>query len=448
MIELCALSASEAAEGIRDGRFSARDLVEASLARIDAMESAVGAWVYLDAEHALKQAARADEAHAEGRSLGPLHGVPVGIKDIIDTFDMPTEDGTPLHAGRAPSADATIVQRLRSAGAIILGKTVTSEMATFSPGKTRNPHNPAHTPGGSSSGSAAAVAAGMVPLAIGTQTNGSIIRPASYCGVMGFKPSRGLLSRTGILRLSPSLDQPGVVARTVDDLALATEIMAGADGIDTSLRATAHLPLRRVAGSAPPFSPKLALVRTPFWSETDAALRSGFEELAEALGECAVEFTLPASAVDVLQWHKRIMEAEMAAHLVAEYDRGHDALSTSLRGQLEAGRAVRAVDYLDAKARIDIVTAGLDDLFDEFDALLTPAALGAAPAGLESTGDPKMCTLWSYCGMPAVSLPLLRDHAGMPIGVQLVGRCFDDARLLRTARWLWQFVARNGEVSA
>ena len=217
------LSARQAAQGIRDGNFSAEDLVRACLAQIDAREPEVQAWAFLDREHALAQAQRADAWRAAGKPLGPLHGVPVGIKDVIDTRDMPTEDGTPLHAGRTPWHDAKVVDLLRTAGAVILGKTVTTELATYAPGKTRNPHNPAHTPGGSSSGSAAAVAAGMVPLALGTQTNGSTIRPAAFCGVFGFKPSRGLVSRRGILRQSERLDQPGCFARNAEDLALLGE---------------------------------------------------------------------------------------------------------------------------------------------------------------------------------------------------------------------------------
>lgn len=441
---LAALTACEAAEGIREGRFSSEELVSACLSRIDETEANVQAWTYLDPAHAMKQARNADAERAAGRGFGPLHGIPVGIKDIIDTRDMPTEDGTVLHSGRMPVDDASIVGRLRRAGAVILGKTVTTELATYAPGKTRNPHNPEHTPGGSSSGSAAAVAAGMVPLALGTQTNGSMIRPAAFCGVFGFKPSLGLASRHGILRLSPSLDQPGVFARRLEDLALGAEVICGADENDPATRDVAHLPLLRVCSEEPPLPPRLALIRTPFWDETSPALQAGFGEIAEALGNGLTPFELPKSAIEVQSWHRRIKEAEMAANLIGEYQLGADRLSASLRGQLERGRSLSAFDYLEAKARVDIVSAALDELFEEFDAFLTPATLGPAPRGLESTGDPKLCTLWSYCGMPAISLPLLRDEGGLPIGVQLVGRRNDDARLLRTARWLWRRLTENG----
>lgn len=441
MEQLNWLGARQAAQGIRDGLFSATDLVNACLAQIAAREPEVQAWAYLDPAHALAQAQRADEWRAAGKPLGPLHGVPVGIKDIIDTGDMPTEDGTPLHSGRSPWHDAKVVELLRGAGAIIMGKTVTTELATYSPGKTRNPHNPAHTPGGSSSGSAAAVAAGMVPLALGTQTNGSLIRPAAYCGVFGFKPSRGLISRRGILRQSESLDQPGGFARSVEDLALLGEVLAAYDAEESDMQPRGSVPMSRVCGEDAPMPPTLALVKTPLWQQADAEVHGGLAELAEHLGEHVGEFVLPDSAAQALDWHKTVMEADIAANYAADYERGADRMSASLREQIERGRRITAVDYLVARSRIPIVTEGLDEIFDRYDAILTPAVAGAAPAGLESTGSPMFCTLWSFCGMPAISLPLLQAGNGLPLGVQLVGRVGDDARLLRTARWLVETVA-------
>lgn len=430
------LTANQAAQGIRDGVFSSQQLVQSCIAQIQAREPDVQAWAYFDAGHALEQAKQADEHRAAGQPLGLLHGVPVGIKDIIDTGDMPTEDGTPLHSGRNPWHDAKVVELLRSAGAIIMGKTVTTELATYAPGKTRNPHNPEHTPGGSSSGSAAAVAAGMVPLAIGTQTNGSLIRPAAYCGVFGFKPTRGLISRQGILRQSEPLDQPGGFARSIEDLALLGEVLSAYDANQPGMTPRAPVPMMRVCSEDPPMPPTLALVKTPWWSELDDDCREGYGELVDVLGKQIGEFVLPDSAARVFDWHNSVMEADIAANYQSDYERGADKLSAALLGQLERGRNVKAVDYIRALARIPVVTEALDEIFDRYDAILTPAVAGAAPHGLDSTGNPMFCTLWTYCGMPAISLPLLKSESGLPIGVQLVGRVGDDARLLRTARWL------------
>lgn len=441
MAHLNLLTARQAAQGIRDGLFSSEELVQACIGQIEAREPAVQAWTYFDPQHALLQARRADERRASGKPIGLLHGVPVGIKDIIDTGDMPTEDGTPLHAGRAPWHDAKLVDLLRAAGALIMGKTVTTELATYYPGKTRNPHNPEHTPGGSSSGSAAAVAAAMVPLALGTQTNGSLIRPAAYCGVFGFKPSRGLLSRRGILRQSERLDQPGGFARSVEDLALLGEVLSAYDPDEPGMVPRPCLPMQRVCDEEPPLPPKLALVKTPWWPQVDADAREGFGELVDHLHGQVGEFMLPESTAKAIDWHQTIMEADLAANYADEYERGADRLSTQLREQLERGQALTAFAYLQALARIPAVTEALDAIFDRYDAILTPGVAGAAPHGLESTGSPLFCTLWTFCGMPAVSLPLLQAGNGLPVGVQLVGRVGDDARLLRTARWLVAAVA-------
>ena len=436
MEKLIWLTANQAVQGIREGLFSSQDLVRSCITQIQSREPDVHAWAYHDAEHALRQAKSADDHRAAGKPLGPLHGVPVGIKDIIDTRDMPTEDGTPLHAGRNPWHDAKVVELLRSAGAIIMGKTVTAELATLAPGKTRNPHNPEHTPGGSSSGSAAAVAAGMVPLAVGTQTNGSLIRPASYCGVFGFKPSRGLISRQGILRQSESLDQVGGFARGIDDIALLGEVLSAYDPDEPHMLPRAPVPMLRLCNEEPPIVPTLALIKTSWWPQLDADTREGFDELVELLGGKVGEFVLPDSAAAVLDWHKAVMEADIAANYETEYERGTDKLSSVLRELIERGRSVKAVDYIKSLARIPVLTEALDEIFDRYDAILTPAVAGAAPHGLGSTGSPMFCTMWTFCGMPALSIPLLRAGNGLPVGIQLVGRVGDDARLLRTARWL------------
>ena len=433
------LSASDAARAIADGAFTSEQLVEACLEQVRERDPQVQAWAYLDPDHARAQARARDEERREGRPSGPLHGVPVGIKDIIDTHDMPTEDGTPLHAGRAPDHDATVVAMLRAAGAVILGKTVTTECAYFHPGKTRNPHNPEHTPGGSSSGSAAAVAAGMVPLALGSQTNGSTIRPAAFCGVYGFKPTHGLIPRGGVMRLSRALDHVGLFARSLDDVALLAEQICGYDPRDPDTRPRARQPFRAVVAEEPPLPPRFAFVRGPSWDRVEKETEEAFAELCESLGEAVHPIDLPLPA-EVLDWHRTLMEAEMAANLDVEWERGRDKLSEPLRALLERGRQVSALDYQRALARIPLLNDDLGPLFDRVDAIITPAAPGTAPKGLGATGDPAFCTLWTLCGMPAINLPLMQGSNGLPLGVQLVGQRDSDARLLRTARWLVRHV--------
>jgi Asp-tRNA(Asn)/Glu-tRNA(Gln) amidotransferase A subunit family amidase len=437
------LSATDAARALRDGALSAEQLTEACLARIREAEPQVQAWQYLDPTHALAQARALDERRRQGEATGPLHGLPVGIKDIMDTADMPTEDGTVLHAGRTPARDATVVAMLRAAGALILGKTVTTECATYSPGKTRNPHDPEHTPGGSSSGSAAAVAAGMVPLALGSQTNGSVIRPASYCGVYGFKPTHGLISRHGIMKLSRTLDHVGVFARTLEDVALVAEQLVGHDERDPDTRPRARIPFCAVAAQEPPLPPLLAFVKGPAWDRAEEETRQAFSELVEELGDRVAEVELPASAQRVFDWHRTIMQAEMAANLDLEWERGREKLSESLRSQLARGRETTALDYQVALARIPLLVESFAEIFERYDAIVTPAAAGTAPRGLASTGDPAFCTLWTLLGTPALSLPLMKGSNGLPLGVQLIGPRHDDARLLRTARWLRARLAAN-----
>jgi Asp-tRNA(Asn)/Glu-tRNA(Gln) amidotransferase A subunit family amidase len=446
-MSLAALTLSEAVADVREGRITSAELVGDCLKRIDEVDAQVQAWAFLDRDHALRQAQVLDEQRREGRAVGPLHGVPVGIKDIFDTGDMPTEFGSPLWAGRTPRRDAAAVARLRAAGAVIMGKTVTTEYAYFTPGKTRNPHDPARTPGGSSSGSAAAVAAHMVPGAIGSQTNGSVIRPAAFCGVVGFKPTHGLIPRSGALLLSRALDHVGVFARTVEDAALLAEILAGFDEEDPDTRALARPPLAQVATSEPPLPPRFAFVRSPAWKQVAPAMSEAFGELVEALGEAANEVELGAGFERVLDMHKTIMEVEMAHNLHRDYENGRDQLSERLRGLIERGRKQLAIDYTRAVAGAAPLNDALDSVFDEYDAILTPAAPGEAPS-LDTTGNPVCCTIWTYLGTPAVSLPLLRSEAGLPLGVQLVGRRGNDARLLRSARWLVKTLERGGRSRA
>jgi Asp-tRNA(Asn)/Glu-tRNA(Gln) amidotransferase A subunit family amidase len=441
---LHSLSASKAARLIHDGVISSVQLVEACLARIREVDEGIQAWAYLDPDYALAQARAADAWRSEGKPTGPLHGVPAGVKDIFDTADMPTEYGSALYAGHTPSRDAAAVSLLRAAGAVIMGKTVTTEFAYFFPGKTRNPHNPEHTPGGSSSGSAAAVAAGMVPLALGTQTNGSVIRPAAFCGALGFKPTHGLISRHGILKLSLTLDHVGLFARTIDDTALLSEQLVGYDERDPDTRPRARIPFVEITAEEPPLPPMFAFVKTPHWERADDETKEAFTEVVEHLGDRVEEVEPFPSASDAWDWHRTIMDAEMAANLDREWQRGREKLSEQLQTLLKRGREVRALEYQRALAQIHPIHESFVELFEQrYDAILTPAAPGAAPKGLASTGDPSFCTLWTLCGMPAISLPLLESTNGLPLGVQLVGPRNGDARLLRTARWLAAKVAAS-----
>ncbi len=437
------LPATDLQRALRDGAISAEELMNACLARVDEVEGQVQAWTYLDKKHALAQARARDLDRAEGRALGPLHGLPIGIKDIFDTCDMPTEDGTVLHAGRTPGYDAKAVAMLRAAGAVIMGKTVTTECANYYPGKTRNPHNPEHTPGGSSSGSAAAVAAGMVPLAIGSQTNGSVIRPAAFCGVYGFKPTHGLIPRSGVLKLSRTLDHVGVFARTIGDTALVAEALVGWDADDPDTRPRAGIPLCEIAAQEPPLEPLFAFVKPPVWDRTESETREAFAELVEELKAHIVEIELPPLTGEALDWHRVIMQADMAFNLEREYEQGRDRLSQPLCEQLEIGRAVTALQYQRALARVPQLVAGFDVMFERCAALITPSAAGTAPPGLDTTGDPSFCTIWTLCGMPALNLPIMQGGNGLPLGVQLVGARDTDAQLLRTANWLVKRLAKD-----
>jgi Asp-tRNA(Asn)/Glu-tRNA(Gln) amidotransferase A subunit family amidase len=331
-----------------------------------------------------------------------------------------------------------VVTLLKAAGAVILGKTVTTECAYFNPGKTRNPHNAAHTPGGSSSGSAASVGASMVPLALGSQTAGSVIRPAAFCGVYGFKPTHGLIPRTGILQLSRTLDHVGLFARSLADIALLLEQLQGYDERDPDTRPRARVDYQGLSKEEPPVEPMLALVKTPHWERADADMKEAFDELKETLGDRVEEVNLFSSAAsEPWDWHRTVMEAEMAANLEPLYLAGKKKLSSRLRELMERGREARALDYQRALRNRSGAIENIDELFQErYDAILTPPALGTAPKGLEATGDPAFCVLWTLLGMPAITLPLMQGTNGLPLGVQLVGRRGYDARLLRTARWL------------
>jgi amidase len=417
------LTVREAARQIAERRLTAEALVNAYLDRIETREPVVGAWQYLDPERALA-AARQRDAEA---SCGPLHGIPIAVKDLIDTSDMPTAYGSPIYRGHRPAADASCVALARAAGTIVLGKTVTTEFATFTPGKTANPRNPAHTPGGSSSGSAAAVADGMAPLAFGTQTAGSVIRPGAYCGCIAYKPSFGLINRAGVKPLADSLDTIGVFARTVDDAAF----LAGVLSERPALR---HLEMPRQA-------PRFGLYRTPVWDEAEPAAAAALDATRAALGRAGAMVTELAIAPE----HQGLNEAQdtiMCFEMVRAlaYERlGHSAeISPRLAQLLDTGMAIGAEVYDQALARAAVARAGLDAFFGPCDAILVPAAPGEAPQGLGHTGSPIFNRMWTLLGVPCVTLPARWADNGLPTGVQLVGRVRDDTRLMACAAFLEQ----------
>jgi Asp-tRNA(Asn)/Glu-tRNA(Gln) amidotransferase A subunit family amidase len=412
------LTASQAAGRLSAATLTAETLVGDCLERVRARAD-VNAWAWLDPEQALAQARAADRA---GRP-GLLAGVPVGVKDVIDTVDMPTEHGSPIYRGNRPFADAACVALIRAAGGVILGKTVTTEFANRDPRGTVHPHNPAHTPGGSSSGSAAAVADFQVPVGLGTQTGGSTIRPAAFCGVVGYKPSFGEFSRVGIKMQCHNLDTLGVICRSLEDVALMRAVL------------TVQPPHRVDRASS---APRIGFCRTPAWGHADADTQALLERTAAKLaGAGAMVRDVELTPADILGHHRRIFEFEAARNYAYEYEVHGDKLSAALRdGLLTPGRALPLSAYIEAIETAEGFRRNLDDLFGEFDVLLAPSAAGEAPEGLGSTGDARFNAIWTLAWTPCVTLPAGTGRKGLPLGVQLIGPRFDDEALLDAAAWV------------
>ncbi len=416
---LADLPAAEAVARLRRRALSSEALVRACLDRIAAEDGRIGAFEHVDPAAALAQARRVDALDPPP----PLAGLPVAVKDIFDTADLPTEWGTEVLRGRRPGRDAEAVARLRAAGAVVLGKTVTTELAYFRPGKTRNPHDLGRTPGGSSSGSAAAVAARMVPAALGTQTAGSVLRPASFCGVVGFKPTFGLVSMAGAAPQAPSLDTFGVFVRDVE----AVPLLVGA---------AAGTPLEAVAA---PARPRLALCRTGEWPRADPATRAVVEGVARALGRAGAEveeLALPPEFDGLPEAQRDLQALEASRSFRALRDAHGPRLSPVLLELVAAGERIGAAREADIRAGAQRCRAALPAIFARFDGLLTPAAVGEAPVGLASTGDPAFNRIWTMLGTPAASLPLGRGPAGLPLGVQVVGAPGAGARLAALCGWI------------
>jgi amidase len=419
--DLRSLTVREAARQIAEHRLSAEALTAAYLDRIEAREAEVGAWEYLDRERALATARQRDAEPTRG----PLHGIPIAVKDLIDTVDMPTTYGSPIYRNHRPVADASCVALAKAAGAVVLGKTVTTEFAAFTPGKTANPRNPAYTPGGSSSGSAAAVADGMAPLAFGTQTAGSVIRPAAYCGCIGYKPSFGLINRAGVKPLADSLDTVGVLAGTVADGAF----FAGVLSERPALRCLA----------VPEQSPRFGLYRTPMWDNAEPASAAALDAARAALertGAAVAELAIAPEHHDLTEAQNTIMQFETVRAFAYERILHSAQLSPRFAQMLDTGMAIGADEYDRARTRAAEARAKLDVFLGACDAVIVPAAPGEAPAGLGSTGDPVFNRMWTLLGVPCVTLPARWGDNGLPTGVQLVGRLGDDTRLMACAAFL------------
>ena len=437
------LNAAEALGFMEVGRLSSVELVQSCLDRIKATDDAIKAWVFLDAGAALAQAAECDRQRKAGMALGPLHGIPVGLKDIIDTAKMPTQRGTPIFEGRTTEQVARLVEHLREAGAVIMGKTVTTELAFVHASETRNPHNTDHSPGGSSSGSAAAVAAMHVPLAVGTQTNGSVIRPASFCGTFGFKPTRGVISRTGLLQTSDSLDQVGCFGLTLAVVALLSDVIGGYDQRDSTSFARPRPNMSAGAAADAPVTPDLAWFNLPFNDRLCGASREGLEAVLDILGPQVTRMEPADTLSNLVAVQARIHEYEIAAQQAEVFDGHWDQISDTLKPVISRARQITKAEYEDALEVKASAEAFFADFFVEFDAIIAPAAAGEALKFGDGTGDPIFCTLWTLAGLPCVTLPLLVGETGLPIGVQLIGPAEKDDRLLRTARWLQTHLAET-----
>jgi Asp-tRNA(Asn)/Glu-tRNA(Gln) amidotransferase A subunit family amidase len=425
-VPLSRLTAAELTQSIARGTKS-EDVVRACLERIDDREKHVHAWAFLDREHALKQARALDRSGPRGQ---PLFGIPIGVKDVIDTADMPTQMGSSLYQGHRSGSDAACVALARAAGAMILGKTVTCEFAGMSPGPTTNPHNKAHTPGGSSSGSAAAVADFMVPLALGTQTGGSVLRPASFCGVFGFKPTFGAFNRRGMFPAAESLDTIGVFARSIADIEI----------LSTVLELGAESPAARLDRR-----PRIGLCRTPMWEkaqpETVAAVENAAEQLERA-GAPITPVTLPDSFAELRHAAREtINNYERAGAMAHEWNTNPESISPVLRKRIEIGSRMPRSEYLQGIRLGEECRAKLPQVFADFDALLAPCVNGEAPRGLQATGDPSFQTIWTILHTPSIALPTHRGPHGLPVGIQLVAPRYADRQLLACAQWVWDIVS-------
>ena len=443
MSDIFSLSASELAAQLREGEISSVEVCSQYIERIGKFEKDVKAWSHFNKKLLLEKAAEADEHRISGKPLGVLHGFPVAVKDIIGTLDMPTECGTTIRKKMNTSQDSEVVNLLKVAGAIIMGKTETTELAYFHPGKTTNPHDYKRTPGGSSSGSAAAVAAYMAPLSIGSQTNGSTIRPASYCGVVGYKPSYGLISRYGILKQSDKLDQVGLFGKSVEDVALLARVLIKKDLFDPSTIHYSAEDMMDVCRKGPLFDPKFIFYKTKNWKNIDKESQKSFEIFIKTFKKNIEVFDTPSYFDDIPKYHKIIHETDMANNFQLYYKKYKKKLSKEMVSAIERGLKNSAIEYAEA---IDFMKRSYDsykEVFEDYHGVLTPASSGVAPKGLGNTGSPEFSTVWTYLGLPSISLPLLTGKNDLPLGIQFIGDKHDDLRFLGVASWIEKNCKQN-----
>ncbi len=436
MIDFTSLSAIELVKKLRTGDISSVDLCKAYIKRIDKYEKDVKAWAFFDKKVLLEKAEEADDYRKSGKPTGVLHGLPVAVKDIVGTLDMPTECGTVFRKKMSSSQDAEVVNLLKTAGAIVMGKTETAELAYIHPGKTSNPHDYTRTPGGSSSGSAAAVAAHMTHLSIGSQTGGSIIRPASYCGVVGYKPSYGLISRSGVLKTSEKLDTMGVFGKTVEDVALLAKTLIKKDLYDPATIHFAADDMLEVCRKGPIFEPKFIFYKTDKWKNIDKESQKAFEFLIKNFKKNIEVFDTPSYFKDIPRYHQIIHETDLANNFQVYYKKDKNKLSKEMRDAIGRGMKYSAKEYTDA---IDFMKQSYEsykEVFEDYHGVITPSSSGVADKGLTSTGSADFQKTWTYLGLPTISLPLLTGENNLPLGVQLVGDKLDDLRFLGTANWL------------
>ena len=430
------LTVQQLITNLKNAQLTSVDLCKSYIERIKKFEKDIHAWAHFDEKVLLEKAEESDNYRRSGKPLGLLHGIPVALKDIIGTFDMPTECGTVFRKGMSASQDAEIVDLLKSEGAIIMGKTATSELAYYSPSKTKNPHDYSRTPGGSSSGSAAVVASLMAPLSIGSQTGGSVISPASYCGVVGYKPSFGLISRNGVLKTSDNLDHVGVFGKTVEDVALLAKVLIKKDSYDHSTVYYSTEEMLNVCRKEPLFEPKFIFYKTDAWKLVDKKSRESFEYFIKSFKKNIEVFDTPSYFKDINKYHQIIHETDLANNFSEYYKKNKKKLSNYMQKAIANGNKYSAKDYAEA---IDFTKRSYEsykEVFEDYHGIITPSSNGVADKGLKSTGSADFQKIWTYLGLPTISLPLLTGENDLPLGVQLVGNKLDDLRFLGTANWL------------